>query len=554
MKKLFTVITSMFLLACTVLNAQQWGTSTLYATSGGTTANLCDTNGTVTKTWTFASTAKTGYSSYLMPGGTLWRTVSSSGTLTGGGMTGRVQKVDWAGTVLWDYTYTSSTYHLHHDICPLPNGNVLLISYDVKTAADVSAAGGTFSGALWSEKVMEVKPTGATTGEVVWEWKLWDHLVQNVNASGANYQSSIVNNPQLMNINYKTSKDWVHMNGIDYNPILDQIVVSSNVLSEWWVIDHSTTTAEAASHTGGKGGRGGDLLYRWGNPANHGATGTAVLNVTHDSHWIPEGVPNAGRLVGFNNKGVSSSKSAVDQITPPINGYTYTIGTPTTYQERHACEGYTSNMGNSQQLPNGNMLVCLATQGKIYEVNPSGTNIWEKTITGSVPQAFRYDDCYIKNPAPATPVITINGAVLQSSAATTYQWYVNGVQIPGATSQNHTPAKNGYYLVRITDQNGCVYMYSKDVNFTSGTGINETDYSNAVNFFPNPALGVVNITSTLYLGSDYQVRVSDALGKILITKNNITSLDVSAFKTGIYFISISSDRIGEVNKKISVIK
>jgi len=32
------------------------------------------------------------------------------------------------------------------------------------------------------------------------------------------------------------------------------------------VIDHSTTTAQAAGHSGGTYGKGGDLLYRWGNP------------------------------------------------------------------------------------------------------------------------------------------------------------------------------------------------------------------------------------------------------------------------------------------------
>ena len=185
----------------------------------------------------------------------------------------------------------------------MPNGNVLLISYESKTQAELTAAGGTVTlASIWPEKIIEVQPTGATTGNIVWEWHVWDHLVQNVNASSGNYQTSIVNHPELLNINYNTTKDWMHMNGIDYNPILDQIVLSSHNMNEWYVIDHSTTTAQAATHSGGNAGKGGDFLYRWGNPAAYQATGTKILNVTHDAHWIPEGHPNAGRLVGFNNQ------------------------------------------------------------------------------------------------------------------------------------------------------------------------------------------------------------------------------------------------------------
>lgn len=98
-----------------------------------------------------------------------------------------------------------------------------------------------------------------------------------MNPSAANYQTSIVNHPELLNINYLTQKDWLHCNGVDYNPILDQVVISSHNTNEWYVIDHSTTTAQAASHSGGNSGKGGDFLYRWGNPAAYQATGTKYL-------------------------------------------------------------------------------------------------------------------------------------------------------------------------------------------------------------------------------------------------------------------------------------
>ena len=60
--------------------------------------------------------------------------------------------------------------------------------------------------------------------------------------------------------------DWLHTNGIDYNAEYDLIVLSVPRMNELWVIDHSTTTEEALGSTGGRWGKGGDLLWRWGNP------------------------------------------------------------------------------------------------------------------------------------------------------------------------------------------------------------------------------------------------------------------------------------------------
>jgi len=76
---------SFLLLKSFASTAQQWGDYTLYATMGGSAAYLVDTNGTTYHTWTFSATNHTGYSTYMMPGGTLVRSVSHSGnSFTGG--------------------------------------------------------------------------------------------------------------------------------------------------------------------------------------------------------------------------------------------------------------------------------------------------------------------------------------------------------------------------------------------------------------------------------------------------------------------------------------
>lgn len=544
-------------LGCSSAIAQQYDGYTLYSTQNSTAAYLMDTNQTTYHSWTGLS-AQTGYSTHMIPGGTIVR-AAKGGTnpsgIPGGPICGKIQKYDYNGTLVWDYIYAGTDYITHHDICPMPNGNVLVIAYERKTAAEVSAAGGQNSIQMWPDKIVEIQPTGLTTGTVVWEWHTWDHLCQSVDASKANYVSSIVDNPQLMNINYKQASDWQHMNGIDYNPILDQIAFSSHNHNEWYIIDHSTTTAEAASHSGGNSGKGGDILYRWGNPAAYGATGTQILNVTHDAHWIREGCPNAGRLAGFNNKGVSNNQSAADQIVTPISGYNYTLTTgqaylPSTYSDRHACNGYSSNMGSTYQLPNGNQLICIATSGKIYEINSAGTQLWTKTFSGSIAQSQKYSKCYIDNPAPAIPTITLNGSSLSSSSATSYQWYLNGQQIAGATSQTYTPTNSGIYLVRITDNNGCVYQYSKGFKYTqSAAGLNEIDLSDAITAYPNPTDGYINLKNTQVFGKEFAVQVSDQSGKVIFSQMNSTFIDLSTMSNGVYYLSVQSGQY-KANKTI----
>ncbi len=466
--------------------AQTWGDYTFYSQMNSTKAYLINMAGTAYHSWTFASNKQTGYSSYLLPGGVVLRTVAHAGnSFSGGGMTGEVMKADWNGNVLWDFVYSTSTYCMHHDVCAMPNGNVLIIAYESKTAAEVTAAGCSQSIVMWPEKIVEVQPNGATGGTIVWEWHVWDHLCQTYNAAKANYVTSIVQHPELLNINYNTQKDWMHANGIDYNPALDQITFSSHMLNEIYVIDHSTTTAEAASHSGGNSGKGGDFLYRWGNPAAYQAAGTTDFNVVHDAHWVPADCPRANYLAGFNNKGGTGGKTCVDLFNPPYNGYNYniTLGSayaPATYNWRHTYTGSpTQDLGNSQQLPNGNTLVCIAQSGYVYEIDSNQTMVWSKSIGGTVPHAYRYTACYVNGTttvtASATPAQVCPGAAVQlnaipaSGSGYTYSW----TSVPaGFTSSLQNPVVNPTvstsYIVTITNGT-CTSSDTTDVSVAALT-------------------------------------------------------------------------------------
>lgn len=485
MKNLISLLFSILLFSS--INAQQWGLYTLYAPKNTNKAYLIDTADTPVayKTWTLSSTKKNGYSTYLIKGDTLVRTYTYSGnTLSGGGITGGFQKVAWDGTVTWDVVYSTSTMCMHHDICPMPNGNVLIISYEVKSQTEAQQAGATYnSGGIWSEKIVELKQTGPTTYQVVWEWHLWDHLCQEANSSYYNYVSDVLDHPELMDINYKTftsqnSKDRFHMNGLDYNAERNQIAISMHFPNELYIIDHSTTSAEAAGHTGGVSGKGGDFLYRWGYPANYDATGTAVFNTIHDAHWVPADNPNyPNYLCGYNNTGGTGGKTAVDIWNPPYSGnlYSHTAGTaylPSTYAYQYNATWTASNEGNSQQLPNGNMLVNNAF-GAIYEINSAGTVLWQKSAASSS-HAYRFTKCFVRGPlvtatASAGTIcegdeVTLSStavSVTETSPTYTYAWS------SGASTQNTTesPMANTTYTVTITNTAiGCSETASVTVN------------------------------------------------------------------------------------------
>jgi uncharacterized protein (TIGR03437 family) len=182
------------------------------------------------------------------------------------------------------------------------------------------------------------------------------------------------------------------MNSIDYNPATDQIMLSVRGNSEIWVIDHSTTTAQAAGHTGGKYGKGGDLLYRWGNPQMYsaGTKTNEMLFQQHDAQWIVPGIPGAGDILIYND-GVNRPAglySSVDEFVPTVdangNYPALATGSPCgpqqlawTYFGTGSEQYYTTDIGGTQRMPNGNTLICWGVFGILEEVTPAGQIVWK---------------------------------------------------------------------------------------------------------------------------------------------------------------------------------
>lgn len=375
---------------------------TLFAPKHFHTTHLINNNGQVIHSWT-KSEYEPGQSVYLLEDGTLLRACFvHSKASTGGGEGGRVEQYDWDDNLVWEFDYSTAQYTSHHDIEPLPNGNILLLVVKKKSYQEAIAAGFNPNNLhpdiqsknyMLPDYVIEVKPTPPVGGEIVWEWHVWDHLVQDFDADKNNYGDPAAH-PELIDPNGsggKVAAFWNHMNSIDYNPELDQIMLSVRGNSELWVIDHSTTTAEAAGHTGGKYGKGGDLLYRWGNPATYGRgdKNDQQLFQQHDAHWIEPGCPGAGNILIFNNglKRPDGDWSSVDEIVPPVdeNGnYSLTSGSAFgpasilwTYYPDKKSEFYSEAISGAQRLPNGNTLICDGTHGRLFEVTTDGEVVWD---------------------------------------------------------------------------------------------------------------------------------------------------------------------------------
>ena len=396
----------------------------LYSPMYSGTTYLRENNGAINHTW----------SSSYMPGcmvrwlgdGNILRTIRVGVGPGGGGAGGGVQKISWDGTVTWDFRYNTNGLLSHHDARALPNGNVLLIAWETKTRTQCIAAGRNPSyvnnQGLMPDHVIEVQPTGPSSGTIVWEWHVWDHLIQDYDSSKANY-GVVADHPELVDINYVTStfSDLMHTNSIDYNEKFDQILISIRYYSEIWVIDHSTTTEEATGHTGGNSGHGGDLLYRWGNPQTYdrGTSSNRKLFEQHDATWIDEDYPGEGNILIFNN-GWGRGYSTVDEIVPPVNEngeYYIAPGsafgpTTQTWIYNPTPTFYASHLSGANRLKSGNTLICNGETGKVFEVTPEGATVWQYSL--GVTELLKIDYIPPKEqepPIPNTPNLDCSGSL-----------------------------------------------------------------------------------------------------------------------------------------------
>jgi len=581
---------------------------TLFNSNGSKNTYLIDNCGVKVYEWN--SNFNPGLSVYLLNDGNLLRTNRlNNSTFNGGGNGGRIELLDPYSNVIWSFTLNTDSTLQHHDLEVLPSGNILILAWELIQAQEADSYGSTISADRYSEMILEFNPF---SNQIVWEWHAWDHLVQDTDSNLPNY-GIISDNPNRININYNINNlsnnpDWIHANSIDYNDKLDQIIINCAAFDEFWILDHSTTTTQAKANTGGNSGKGGDILYRWGNPQtyNRGNALDQIFEFQHDAHWIPEGFPDEGKIMIFNN-GQQRGYSSIDIIIPPLdtnNFNNYSLNNNSTYNPQSLFWSYSDSVNffspkisGAQQLANGNILICSGNQGRIFEieyhtdsvvwdyispVSSSGPIIQEIPASGNnVFRAHRFSPSYSGlnnlaltpstaieiNPLPSNCQIYINdctdslASIISQSGnditATTiggtspyyYQWNT------GETTQVITPIANGYYWVIIEDSNTCA---SDSVFFTVNwisTSIEELNI-NKLSIYPNPSNDVFNIVFNSNTKQDIDLRIHNILGEVIFSETleyfsgyYNRALDMTPYPNAIYILQLNTQN-GTLTKKL----
>jgi hypothetical protein len=479
---------------------------------------LLNTCGEKVNEWNF--TEVPGATCYLLANGNLLRAGKDN-----------LEIRDWNNNVVWSYPTTANGILQHHDIEPLPNGNILCIVSDFYSTSQMTVEGrnpANTDAQFKLEKIIEIQPIGNNQAAIVWEWKFIDHLIQNFDSSKENF-GIVENHPELLDINYNNgaTTDFIHLNGVDYNENLDQIIISARHLNEIYIIDHSTTTAEAASHSGGNSNKGGDFLWRWGNPQvyKQGTESNRKLFLQHNASWVEEGYLDEGKISVFSNGQADSAQtySSVHLIQPEIINNQYTLSNnqfnPINYDWswNGTILGVTvsqDRQSGAHSLPNGNFIICEALLGRISEITKSGTLLWSyKNPTGIY--------------TPATGVTTLYNqfSTIPSNVNTVFKADKYPPDYIGFTGKNLTPTNIIENINSKSDQ--CRQL-------------SNNEFSNNSLSILNPVVnGIILFNEIIKVD---KIIIYDTNGRIVFQENNFQDNQIHIkLEASLYFIKIIND-------------
>ncbi len=499
---------------------------TLFTPEKDTSVYLINNCGNVINTWTFSDNP--ALTCYLLENGNLLRAGKQN-----------LEIRDWDDNLVWQFNLSTINLKQHHDIEPLPNGNILCLIKEVVSEAEQINLGKNpdlVDGDFRSEKIIEFQPVGIDQINIVWEWRFLDHIIQDFDSNAANY-GDVAAHPELLDFNYEDynmiHSDWIHMNSVAYNADLDHIIMSAKSLGEIYIIDHSTTTAEASGQTGGNSGNGGDFLWRWGNPEvyRQGLPSDRKLYEQHDAKWVTNGYLNEGKISIFNNdQDGTQTHSSIHLITPELDTNNNYQLVNNTYLPSDYFWSWSGNIlgetvlelkkSGVQSLPNGNMIFCETSKGRLTELdldnnvawmyrNPAGSEIYNQYATDS-------------------EIVGDNSMFRGEKYPKDYTAFIGRDVTPGSIIED----------INNNSEQCNINLSITNVTHIEEISINNPIYNNTVHF--HQSLESTNIT------------IYDVTGKLLNKFQSFygKNLNISYLNTGLYFLKIEKGSKQQVFKII----
>ncbi len=265
-------------------------------------------------------------------------------------------------------------------------------------------------------------------------------------------------------------------------------------------------------------------LYQWfnGTTAISGATNNVYLDTNSGNLHI--------RVTATNGCVTNSSNFVVTEVTLPV---------ASTTGDTSFC------VGGSVLL---NTSISAGATGVLLQWKKNTVNIPGATTTSYVANTSGNYSCYVNIPSSCSvntnsinvtvfplpvPVVSFNGFVFKTgNFYATYQWYVNTVTIPGATTNSVTAHSNGSYRVLVTDTNGCTKL--SDAYNLNNLAVNNVNNIDAVHIFPNPASDVLHIDAV----SEVKVIITSMEGKKVLEATGENDINLAAVPAGMYLVMV----------------
>lgn len=293
-----------------------------------------------------------------------------NGNLVTVGLDRRIIEYDWDGNIVWTHEGIGSV----NDLRVLANGNKLLVAHEPMPAEYQSQVQDQAATQWWGERKRGTEETQLSAdlyevnaqGEVVWEWHSYNHLDLNLWSPAT------------------PAGDWLHVNSmapIPENKWYDQgderfkpgnIILNARNINTVYIIDKQSR----------------EIVWEGTHNYNGG------MSHSHEPEMIEKGLPGAGNILLFDNglfttNRVHTGQTYIVELNPVTNEVVWVYET-----EGYAnIKFFSKTMGSQKRLPNGNTFIAEDNTGRLFQVKPDKTIVWEYVNRGGTtrPSVVPYD-------------------------------------------------------------------------------------------------------------------------------------------------------------------